>query len=244
MSASDPALARFGWRPGVERDAGLFPRNRRPVQAELEGRVAREGATTLALASESSTRSAPVTESDDVLMVRVGSGDQSAYRELSERHLRAILRYCARMLGDAAEAEDVVQETFLRLWQQAARYQPRGTKPSTWLYRIAHNLCIDRIRKRKPQDASALDRQSSGDRPGALLDRKEVALKVQAALASLPERQRAALVLMHYEGLSQLEAAEVLGCRVHALESLLQRARRGLREELARWYEHAPQELP
>jgi RNA polymerase sigma-70 factor (ECF subfamily) len=177
-------------------------------------------------------------------MQRIAGGDQGAYRAFSERHLSAILRYAARLLGDASEAEDVVQDTFLRVWQQANRYQARGVKPGTWLYRIAHNLCIDRLRRRRPGDAAALDRHSSGDRPSTLLDRKQLAGAVQSALAALPERQRAALCLVHYEGLTNLEAAAVLDCKVHAVESLLVRARRNLRTELAQLYAQVKGELP
>jgi RNA polymerase sigma-70 factor, ECF subfamily len=190
------------------------------------------------------TRSVALPLPDDVLIQRVAAGDPSAYRSLSERHLTAILRYCTRMLGDLAEAEDVTQETFLRLWQHAGRYEARGGKPTTWLYRIAHNLCIDRIRRRRPADDSALERQASSDRPSGLLLRKRVAVEVQAALAALPERQRAALVLCHYEGLTNPEAAAVLGCRLHALESLLARARGSLRLELARLHEQSKEPMP
>lgn len=182
--------------------------------------------------------------SDDELMQRVASGDPGAYRELSQRHLAAILRYAARLLADASEAEDVVQETFLRVWQRASDYEARGSKLTTWLYRIAHNLCVDRLRRRRAEDPSALDRHSSGDRPGRRLDQAELAAAVQSATAKLPERQRAALALCHYEGLSNAEAAEVLGCNVEALESLLSRARRSLRDDLARLYAELKEETP
>jgi RNA polymerase sigma-70 factor (ECF subfamily) len=175
-------------------------------------------------------------ETDLDLMVRVGSGDAQAYRVLSERHLTSILRYAARVLGDTTEAEDVAQETFLRLWQEARRFEVRQAKPSTWLYRIAHNLCIDRLRRRREVGSDALDRRSGGDRPSGLYDRKELASAVQAALSALPERQRAAVVLVHYEGMDNIEAAEVLGCGVEAVESLLARGRRALREQLTKLY--------
>lgn len=183
------------------------------------------------------------TEHDRDLMTRVASGDAQAYRVLSERHLASILRYAARMLGDATEAEDVAQETFLRLWQEARRFEPRSAKPSTWLYRIAHNLCVDRLRRRREVGSDALDRKSGGDRPSGLYDRKELATAVAAALTALPERQRAAVVLVHYEGMDNIEAAEVLGCGVEAVESLLARGRRTLRERLAELYAQVKGEL-
>jgi len=171
-------------------------------------------------------------EADAARMRRVGDGDAAAFRELSQRHLAPVTRYAARLLGDAAEAEEVAQETFLRLWQQAPRWQPRA-KVSTWLYRVAHNQCIDRLRRRREAGPAALDRMSVGTRPSQLLADKQVALEVELALAELPERQRAAVSLVHYQGLGGTEAAEVLEISVEALESLLARGRRALRERLA-----------
>jgi RNA polymerase sigma-70 factor (ECF subfamily) len=181
---------------------------------------------------------ARVAEQDDehALIARVGSGDEQAYRALAQRYLTPILRYSTRLLGDAVEAEDVVQETFLRLWQQAARYEARGSKPSTWLYRIAHNLCVDRLRRRREVVSDAADANAGGDRASAPLEQKELAAALEHALSALPERQRAAVVLVHHEGMSQGDAAEVLGCGVDAVESLLARGRRSLREQLAQVY--------
>jgi RNA polymerase sigma-70 factor (ECF subfamily) len=172
---------------------------------------------------------------DQALLAAVARGDARAYRKLADRHLAPILRYGTRLLGDAHEAEDVAQETFLRLWQHAASYEPRGSKASTWLYRIAHNLCVDRLRRRRDHaDADAVELAASGDRASGELAHKELAEQLEAALAQLPERQRAAVVLVHHEGLSQNEAAQVLECGPEAVESLLARGRRGLRKLLAR----------
>jgi RNA polymerase sigma-70 factor (ECF subfamily) len=170
---------------------------------------------------------------DDALVHAVAAGDAGAYRALSARYLLPIVRYAARLLGDAHEAEDVAQETFLRLWQDAARYEARGHKPSTWLFRIAHNQCIDRLRRRRLLASESPDEREGGERPSGELARRELAASVQAALAALPERQRAAIALIHDEAMSHAEAAEVLGCGVEAVESLLSRARRSLRETLA-----------
>jgi RNA polymerase sigma-70 factor (ECF subfamily) len=175
----------------------------------------------------------PDDSDDDALIRAVASGDAGAYRALAERYLAPIVRYASRLLGDAHEAEDVAQETFLRLWQQASRYEARGHKPSTWLYRVAHNLCVDRLRKRRPEANESPDEREGGERPSGELAKKELAAAVHAALTALPERQRAAIALIHDEGMSQTEAAEVLGCGVEAVESLLSRARRTLRATLA-----------
>ena len=170
-------------------------------------------------------------EDESGLMGRIGRADAAAYRIMADRYLAPITGFAERMLGNRAEAEDVAQDTFLKLWTEAVRWTPRA-KPSTWLYRIAHNLCIDRLRRRRDDGADALDRQSAGDRPNALLERKETAMKVAQALARLPNRQCAAITLVHYHGMGSTEAAEVLEVSVEALESLLSRGRRSLREQL------------
>jgi RNA polymerase sigma-70 factor (ECF subfamily) len=167
---------------------------------------------------------------DDVdLMQRIGRGDARAYRSMVEQHLGSVTRFSERILGNRSEAEDVAQETFLRLWTQAARWTPNA-QPKTWLYRVARNLCIDRLRKLHPTDN--VDLQTTSERPSGLLIRKQTALQVERAMLALPERQRAAITLVHYEGLDSSEACQVLEVSLEALESLLARARRSLREQL------------
>jgi RNA polymerase sigma-70 factor (ECF subfamily) len=164
---------------------------------------------------------------------RIGDGDQRAFRELVDRYLASITRFALRTLGDRAEAEEVAQETFLRVWTTAAAFEPRA-QPKTWIYQIARNQCIDRIRKRRShgEEVELSERDAGEDRPSALLLRKQTAKQVEDALASLPERQREAITLVHYEGLSGAEACEVLSVSAEALESLLARGRRALREQL------------
>jgi RNA polymerase sigma-70 factor (ECF subfamily) len=167
----------------------------------------------------------------------VAQGDVQAYRQLVERHLRGVHAFAYRMLGSRAEAEEVSQESFLRLWQEAGRFVARA-KPSTWLYRVAHNLAIDRLRRRRERlDPEGLEDIAASDAPGDSPEQRQLAAAVERALAVLPERQRAAIGLVHYQGLSNAEAAEVLGVGVRALESLLARARRQLREGLAEYAE-------
>ncbi len=147
---------------------------------------------------------------------------------------------CYRMLGSKAAAEDAAQETFLRLWRSASRWKPQGAKFETWLYRIAMNICIDQLRKLKreaPEDA-APERADSADRQDQTLFVAERRFAVDAALARLPERQRLAITLCHYQELSNIEAAEIMGLSVDALESLLARGRRALRDSLAPMREH------
>lgn len=170
---------------------------------------------------------------DAELMERVASGDPKAYRELVERHVRGVHAFVYRMLGSRAEAEEVCQESFLRLWKQADSFVAHA-KPSTWLYRVAHNLAIDRLRRRREASHPVgIEEVPTSERPSTHLYEKQVAQAVERALAQLPERQRAAVSLVHYQGLSNAEAAEVLGVKVRALESLLARGRQQLRVELA-----------
>lgn len=190
--------------------------------------IGRVGSSTMLL-----TRSVGVNnEADDTtLMAAVARGDAGAYRTLASRHLVPILRYATRLLGNPQDAEDATQDAFLRLWQHAADFETRGHKPSTWLYRVAHNLCVDRLRKRRDHvDESALTTPAQSHEAYAA---KELAEQLERALAELPERQRAAIVLVHQEGLPSNEAAEVLECSAEALESLLARGRQRLRERLA-----------
>ena len=176
-----------------------------------------------------------MTETSDELelMRRTSRGDPAAFRTLATLHTGPIMSYAQRILQDRAEAEDVAQETLLRLWKDAARYEPTA-KVSTWLHRIAHNLCIDRLRARRDKsDGDAEGEGRTSDEPSSLLQAKRVATAVDDALATLPERQRAALTLVHYQGFGNIEAAQILDVGVDALESLLARGRRALREKLA-----------
>lgn len=179
-------------------------------------------------------------QDDAELMRRIADGDERAYERLVDAHARRILAFGFRLLGTREEAEEVTQETFLRAWQHADRYEP-SARVTTWLHTIARNVATDRLRKRRPRaDLAALEGApdaavDSGHRvgqPGVYLERKQTAQTVAEALAQLAPRQREAIALVHYQGLSHGEAAEVLGVGVEAVESLLARARRKLRELL------------
>ena len=164
------------------------------------------------------------------LVRRVAAGNREAFRELVSRFQRPLSAYSRRMLQDHDAADDVVQETFLRLWTRADRFDPAASRPGTWLHRIAHNLCIDLLRGRGRWVPGEPETDIEG--PDHLEATAQRAADVRRAIAALPERQRSALLLCHYQGLSNREAAEVLDASVEALESLLARARRQLRREL------------
>lgn len=167
------------------------------------------------------------------LLARVAEGDQDACRLLVERHLRRVHATATRLLGDAAEADDVAQDVFVAAWQAAAGWKPGRARFGSWLLRVTLNACHDRHRRRRRQEPDALQHLAS-DAPGPeqRVARGQRAARVDAALQALPPRQREALVLCHYEGCSQQEAAALLEVSEEALESLLARGRRRLREWL------------
>jgi RNA polymerase sigma-70 factor, ECF subfamily len=173
----------------------------------------------------------PCDEDDAQLIVRVGEGDANAYRELVRRHAERLHHFVLRLVRNDADAEDVVQDTFLRLWLHAAQYAPSATG-ATWLHRIAHNLALDRMRSRKQvgelDDDFEVSQPNAAPQP-ALLDAKRAAEALYRALDTLPVRQAAALVLVHLNGLSGKEACEVMSVGETQLESLLARGRRNLK---------------
>src|SRR6478609_5761431 len=164
--------------------------------------------------------------SDHDLMSRAAKGDERAFRTLAERHAGAALRLARRILGNEAMAEDVVQDALLRVWINAPRWRPEAAF-RTWLYRIVVNLCLN-ARRRAP--GLPLEAAAQSVDPGPLPDQQfelgERDRQLAAAIAALPERQRAAVVLTYQEGLGNADVAEVLDLSVSSVEALLVRARR------------------
>jgi RNA polymerase sigma-70 factor (ECF subfamily) len=171
---------------------------------------------------------------DEELLSRVAAGDAAAVRALVARKLPRLLSLAARMLGDAREAEDVAQDAFLRVWRQAPKWRSGAARFDTWLHRVALNLCYDRLRRRREVAvADPPERPDEGAAPDRGLQALDVGRRVAAALQALPDRQREAIVLCHYQELGNIEAAAVMGVSVEALESLLGRGRRTLRAALS-----------
>ncbi len=177
--------------------------------------------------------------SDDELMRRVSNGDRAAFATLVGHHLGRAAALAGRITGNKSDAEEIVQEAFLRTWLKAPDWQATethasGARFSTWFYRVLVNLSIDRRRRpvALPLEAAG-GAVTPGRGPFESLARDETARRVAGAVARLPTRQRAALALCYYEGMSNAEAASVLEVSVGALESLLVRARRSLREMLS-----------
>ena len=169
---------------------------------------------------------------DAGLMRAVAEGRESAFAELLERYQDQVLNYAYRVLGDAGEAADVAQETFLRVFRSAGAFRS-STGLKTYVMKIARHLCLDHERKRRPELMERLPEKSDFDTPLEVLDRKEGLAALENAVRDLPENQRSAIVLRHTEGLSYAQIADILSVSVSAVESLLVRGRKTLRRQLA-----------
>src|SRR5688500_10003598 len=168
---------------------------------------------------------------DDTLMARVAVRDADAFRALAERHGPLPYRIAWRMTGDAAEAEDLAQEALLRLWDKAPQWRAGGSGVGAWLTRVAMNLSLDRLRRRRFASGEPVPELADEARlADEVLEAEQAAAAVRAQIAALPERQRAAIVLTYYEDVPNRTAADMLEVNLKAFESLLFRARAALRD--------------
>jgi RNA polymerase sigma-70 factor (ECF subfamily) len=181
-------------------------------------------------------------ESDLVAIARVRAGDGEGFRTLVDRHSRSVFRLAYRMTGNEADAEDVVQETFLRAYRQLASYEERSSF-STWLYRIAANYALDLIRSKRrtveqqsPQDEEGRDMfdqiAGAAPSPDRLLFSVEVKRRFQAAMSELTDQERAAFEMRHFEGMSIEQIGSVLELGDSATKNSIFRAVRKLRGAL------------
>lgn len=183
-------------------------------------------------------------------MLRVKAGDEDAFRELIERHQRAVISVIYRAIGDTWESEDLAQHVFIQVFRSACRYEPTA-KFTTWLFTITHNTIRNEYRRRARHAAESFDaltQPSLTGEPGVQLadpratdpsqavSERELQERIQAAIQLLPEAQRTAVILCRFEGLPYEEIAEVLDCSVAAVKSLLHRARETLKEKLRGCY--------
>ena len=182
-------------------------------------------------------------ELDPSVVKEMIAGNPRAFRQILDHHIGPLTHYVRRMMHGPneawEEAEDIVQETFVRLWERRESYNPDRAKLTTWLHRIAHNLCLDSLRRqrnhRDDHDEAVSDittMNSTGAE--AQLEQMDQAQLVRRALQTLPERQRSMIILCHYQELSHSDAAEITGLSVQAVTSLLARARRSLKQRLRR----------
>ncbi len=195
-----------------------------------------------------------MTERSDVdLMLAVQAGDDAAFSVLVERHKSAVVNLTYRYLGNFADAEDLAQEVFLKVYGARARYRPEA-KFTTWMYRIAVNASLNEVRNRKNRPtfraASLVDAGQGEETAAAVADgraaapadeveRLELNERVRAAVDRLPERQRMALLLNKFQGLSYEELAATFDLTIQAIKSLLTRARENVRHQIAPYVEGA-----
>ena len=178
---------------------------------------------------------------DEELMLAICEGDQSAYQAVVKEHFKPISHYAYRLLGNQKDTEDITQETFLKLWINAATWKPEKSKLTTWLHRITHNLCVDYLRKHsrvQTQDnfeenlVDSLEQASvrDGEFTQRDLDRDSEKVRIlDSALNQLPENQRSAIMLCTVQNFSNKEAAVIMEVSVKALESIIARAKRSLK---------------
>jgi RNA polymerase sigma-70 factor (ECF subfamily) len=169
---------------------------------------------------------------DEELMMAVRHGDLRAFEELVVRHQTSAWRAAYRFLGDSAEAEDVAQEAFLKIFGAASRYQPTAAF-RTYLYRVVTRLCLDRAQKKQPVYSETLpDRADGSPAPFDVLAVRERKQAVREALERLPPNQRMAVILRYDEGLGYAAIAVALETSCKAVERLLARAREALEKRL------------
>jgi len=184
--------------------------------------------------------------SDEAVLKEVANGEQSAFAELLARYQNPILTFCYSFTRDRGMAEDLAQETFLRVYRNAARYKPVA-KFSTWLYKIAANLCINELKRNRLRPALVLDEPAGADPEGTRVierlasgedppltgaEKNEIQVLIKRAIDHLPDDQRTTLVLVEYHHLQYQEIAEILGVSVSAIKMRVKRARETLRELL------------
>ncbi|HEX2257601.1 MAG TPA: sigma-70 family RNA polymerase sigma factor [Afifellaceae bacterium] len=172
---------------------------------------------------------------DQAMARAIAAGDQAAFAALVDRETPRLLRFARSLVGDGTEAEDVVQEAFLALWRAADGWRPEALL-TTWLHRVCYTRSIDWLRRgRAFADLEELEDRPDpqGSQPDSAIAARERAQSLQQAMARLPPRQRTAVALFHLQEFPQKEAAAVMGVSEDALESLLARGRRRLRQMLS-----------
>ncbi|NIT35032.1 MAG: sigma-70 family RNA polymerase sigma factor [candidate division Zixibacteria bacterium] len=189
---------------------------------------------------------ANVAEAEGALARRAAAGDEAAFEDLVVKYSRPILDYCRRLVGDVAFAEDLAQETFVKFYLALPTFDP-SKAVSPFLYRIAHNHCLDWLRKKKVPTVPLVWKDEAGEglrevdapdltlAPDELVERAEVREAVDEALASLPPTYRGALIMRHREGMSYEEIAEVLELPLGTVKARIHRGREKLQQKLAKY---------
>ena len=176
---------------------------------------------------------------EDILIQQIAEGDTTAFGKLVERYQRRLVRFAERMLGDAEGAQDIAQETFLRLWHARARC-PATNDLNAYLFRIARNLCLDYLRSQRATEMLDESVAVSATGEGELIAEiqvKSLEERVRCCVQALPEPQRVVFVLSHYEELSYREIAEIIECPIGTVASRKFQAVETLRRRLKPWIE-------
>jgi RNA polymerase sigma-70 factor (ECF subfamily) len=174
-----------------------------------------------------------VFDEDSELLDKLAAGDEVAFRMLVERHIDRAYAIALRIVGNAADAEDVVQDTMLKIWSHRGRWQHGRAKFSTWLYRVISNRCIDLRRKPRTENVDTVPEVADGQPDAAdIIERNELNSMREIAMQRLPEQQRIAVIFSYHESMSNGEIAQVMDTTVAAVESLLKRGRQQLRQLL------------
>lgn len=209
-----------------------------PAEAEITTTVPVDAVVPVMPSVPLAPDSAPVTaeivyDEDSELLDKLATGDETAFRMLVERHIDRAYAIALRIVGNAADAEDVVQDTMLKIWSHRGRWQHGRAKFSTWLYRVISNRCIDLRRKPRNENVETVPEVADGQ-PGAveIIERNELNDMLELAMQRLPEQQRIAVILSYHESMSNGEIAQVMDTTVAAVESLLKRGRQQLRQLL------------
>lgn len=176
-----------------------------------------------------------IIDEDKDLLDRLALGEEAAFRLLVARHIDRAYAIALRILSSSADAEDVVQDTMLKVWTHRGRWQHGRAKFSTWLYRVVSNRCIDLRRKPRTENVDVVP-EVADSKPDAssVIERAEMNSLLEAAMQRLPEQQRIAVILSYHESMSNGEIAGVMDTTIAAVESLLKRGRQQLRELLRR----------
>lgn len=209
-----------------------------PAEAEITTTLPAEEIVavmpSLPLAPDSTPVAAEIVfDEDSELLDELATGDEAAFRILVERHIDRAYAIALRIVGNAADAEDVVQDTMLKIWSHRGRWQHGRAKFSTWLYRVISNRCIDLRRKPRNENVETVPEVADGQ-PGAveIIERNELNGMLELAMQRLPEQQRIAVIFSYHENMSNGEIAQVMDTTVAAVESLLKRGRQQLRQLL------------
>jgi RNA polymerase sigma-70 factor (ECF subfamily) len=209
-----------------------------PAEAEIATTVPTDVTVPMMPSAPLAPDSAPVSDDvvfdeDSELLDRLATGDEAAFRMLVERHIDRAYAIALRIVGNAADAEDVVQDTMLKIWSHRGRWQHGRAKFSTWLYRVISNRCIDLRRKPRNENVETVP-EVADDQPGAveIIERNELNGMLELAMQRLPEQQRIAVIFSYHENMSNGEIALVMDTTVAAVESLLKRGRQQLRQLL------------